>query len=87
MDDGFDRSKSFTRRAFVVGAVQGGILAVLGGRLAWLQLVEGQKYKTLADKNRINVKMTTPSRGEIVDRFGVPLAVNTQNFRVMVIPE
>ncbi|MAZ76288.1 MAG: penicillin-binding protein 2 [Micavibrio sp.] len=87
MDKNFDRSKSFTRRAFVVGAVQGGMLAVLGGRLAWLQLVEGQKYKTLADKNRINVKMTLPSRGEIVDRFGVPLAINNQNFRVMVIPE
>lgn len=87
MDKNFDRSKSFTRRAFVVGAVQGGVLAVLGGRLAWLQLVEGQKYKTLADKNRINVKMTLPSRGEIVDRFGVPLAINNQNFRVMVIPE
>ena len=87
MDDNFDRSKSFTRRAFVVGAVQGGVLAVLGGRLAWLQLVEGQKYKTLADKNRINVKMTVPSRGEIVDRFGVPLALNNQNFRVLVIPE
>lgn len=87
IDKNFDRSKSFTRRAFVVGAIQGGILAVLGGRLAWLQLVDGQKYKTLADKNRINVKMTLPSRGEIVDRFGVPLAVNNQNFRVMVIPE
>ncbi|MEM9469697.1 MAG: penicillin-binding protein 2 [Pseudomonadota bacterium] len=82
-----DRSKSFTRRAFIVGAAQGAFLAVLGGRLAWLQLVEGQKYTTLAEKNRINVKMTVPSRGEIVDRFGVPLAVNNQNFRVMVVPE
>lgn len=87
MDDNYDRSKSFTRRAFVVGAVQGAVLAVLGGRLAWLQLVEGQKYTTLADKNRINVKMTVPSRGEIVDRFGVPLALNNQNFRVLAIPE
>lgn len=87
MDDNFDRSKSFTRRAFVVGAVQGAVLAVLGGRLAWLQLAEGQKYKTLADKNRINVKMTVPTRGEVVDRFGVPLALNNQNFRVLMIPE
>lgn len=87
IDKNFDRSKSFTRRAFVVGGVQGAMLAVLGGRLAWLQIVEGQKYKTLADKNRINVKMTLPSRGEIVDRFGVPLAINNQNFRVLVIPE
>ena len=72
MNDSDQRSKSFTRRAFVVGAFQGGALAVLGGRLAWLQLAEGNRYKTLSDKNRINTKMVVPSRGEIVDRFGVP---------------
>ena len=87
MDKNIDRSKSFSRRAFVVGACQGALLAVLGGRLAWLQLSQGGRYKTLSDKNRINVKMITPSRGQIVDRFGVPLAVNNQNFRVLVVPE
>ena len=82
-----DGSKIFTRRAFVVGCVQGGILAVLGGRLAWLQVVEGQRYKRLSDKNRIDVKMLAPSRGEIFDRKGVKLAENEQNFRVLLIPE
>lgn len=28
-----------------------------------------------------------PARGQIVDRFGVPLAINNQNFRVLVVPE
>lgn len=87
MNNHDERSKSFTRRAFVVGAFQGMALAVLGGRLAWLQLAQGGKYKTLSDKNRINIKMIPPSRGEIVDRYGVPLAVNNQNFRVLVVPE
>lgn len=82
-----DRAASFSRRAFVVGAFQAGFLAVLGGRLAWLQMVEGNKYKVLAEQNRINLKMMAPARGQIVDRFGVPFAVNNQNFRVMVIPE
>lgn len=82
-----EKSKSFSRRAFVVGACQGVLLAVLGGRLAWLQVFEGGKYKILSEKNRINVKMVAPSRGEIVDRFGVPLAINNQNFRVLMIPE
>lgn len=82
-----ERSKQFSRRAFVLGAIQGGVLCVLGGRLAWLQIVQGSRYKTLAENNRINLKMLAPSRGEIVDRFGVPLAVNTQNFRVLVTPE
>ena len=82
-----DNVKIFTRRAFVIGGIQGALLAVMGGRLAWLQVVEGRKYKTLADNNRINMKMLAPSRGEIVDRFGVALADNMQNFRVLVVPE
>lgn len=87
MKQNSDNIKLFTRRAFVIGGLQASILAVLGGRLAYLQVAQGSRYKTLADKNRINLKMLAPSRGQIVDRFGVPLAVNSQNFRVLVIPE
>jgi penicillin-binding protein 2 len=82
-----DNSKVFTRRAFVLGAMQGSLLAVLGGRLAWLQIAQGERYKMLSEENRINIRIISPSRGQIVDRFGVPLAVNNQNFRAMVIPE
>ena len=80
-------SRSFTRRAFFVGALQVSFLAVLGGRLAWLQISQGARYRMLSDKNRINIKMLPPQRGQIVDRFGVPLAVNNQNFRVVIVPE
>jgi len=76
-----------TRRAFVIGGLQGALLCVLGGRLAWLQVSQGERYKTLSDKNRIDSNLLVPERGEIVDRFGVPLAVNQQNFRVLVVPE
>ncbi|MBX2834779.1 MAG: penicillin-binding protein 2 [Micavibrio sp.] len=82
-----EQSKLFTRRAVIMGVMQTAVLGVLGGRLAWLQVVQGAKYKTLSDKNRINMKMLAPSRGTIVDRYGVPLAVNNQNFRVLVVPE
>lgn len=80
-------NEKFTRRAFFVGAAQGTFLVVLGGRLAWLQIAQGSRYKTLSDENRINTKILPPTRGQIVDRFGVPLAVNNQNFRVLIIPE
>lgn len=82
-----DKERIFSRRAFVVGAAQGAFLAILGGRLAWLQVVEGSRYKTLAENNRINLKMVAPPRGQIVDRFGVPFAVSRQNFRVLVVRE
>ena len=82
-----EKIDSFTRRAFIIGALQGCALTVLGARLSWLQVVEGDKYKTLAENNRISMKILPPSRGQIVDRFGVPLATNLQNFQVLVTPE
>lgn len=82
-----DRAERFSRRALFIGACQAGVLVLLGSRLAWLQTVEGNRYKMLAENNRINLKIVAPPRGQIVDRFGVPLAVNNQNFRVVLVPE
>lgn len=82
-----ERADRFSRRALFIGACQAGVLLLLGSRLAWLQTVEGNRYRMLAESNRINLKMIAPSRGEIVDRFGVPLAINNQNFRVLLVPE
>ena len=52
MIDDFDSSRLFSRRAIVIGAMQAGLLGLLGGRLAWLQVVHGQKYKTRRFKAR-----------------------------------
>ena len=87
MKQNADTVKVFTRRAFVIGGLQASLLAVLGGRLAYLQVAQGQRYRVMADKNRISIKMIAPSRGEIVDRYGVPLAINNQNFRVLMVTE
>ncbi len=69
--DNTDNSKVFTRRAVVLGALQGMLLAMLGGRLAWLQISQGERYTVLSEENRINIKIIPPTRGQIVDRFGV----------------
>ncbi|MCB1680751.1 MAG: penicillin-binding protein 2 [Alphaproteobacteria bacterium] len=83
-DEGY---RTFSRRTVLVGGMQLIGLGVLGGRLAYLQVVEGNRYKVLSDKNRINVRLISPPRGLIVDRFGVPLAVNVENFQVHIIRE
>src|ERR1700751_1859668 len=82
-----DRGRTFTRRAFIIASLQGGMLAVLGGRLAWLSVVQGQRYRVMAEKNRINMRLLAPARAGILDRTGTPLAVNAQNFRATLIPE
>lgn len=86
-NDNVDDREDFTRRALIVGIAQGGLLAVLGTRLGWLQLAEGQHYQMLSDKNRIDLKMIAPKRGEIYDRNGTILAMNEQNFRALITPE
>jgi penicillin-binding protein 2 len=85
--DSNERVKTFTRRALFIGFLQGAVLALLGARLAWLQIAQGDKYTTLSEQNRINMKMLAPVRGLIVDRNGKRLAENGQNFRVVLIPE
>lgn len=87
IDRDTEREETFSRRAFIIGVGQAGLLTLLCGRLVWLQVAQGTRYKTLAENNRINVKIIAPSRGQIVDRFGVPLAVNNQNFRALIVPE
>lgn len=87
MDRDQEKIDFFSRRSFMIGGLQALGMSALVGRLAWLQLVEGEKYRTLAENNRINVRILPPSRGQIVDRFGVPLATNLQNFQVLVTSE
>jgi len=79
-----DRQRFFTRRAALLAGGQLGLLTALVGRMYYLQVVESERYQTLAEENRINMGLLSPSRGRILDRFGVPVAVNQQNYRVLI---
>lgn len=81
------RYKSFTRRSLILAGGQGLLLSALVGRMYYLQVLESDRYKTLAEDNRINLRLLAPPRGRIVDRFGQPLAVNQQNFRLVMVRE
>ncbi|MEX2452256.1 MAG: penicillin-binding protein 2 [Rhodospirillales bacterium] len=82
-----DRQKLLTRRAALLGGGKFVLLSALAGRLYYLQVVEAERYATLADENRISLRLLPPPRGRIVDRFGKPLAINRQNYRVVLISE
>lgn len=76
-----------TRRTAVLGAGGIGVFGILAARLYQLQVLQAEDYRTLSDNNRFNFNMLLPERGEIRDRFGIALARNVQNFRLVMIPE
>ena len=70
------RGKHFTRRALLLAGGQVAMLATLAGRMYYLQVVQSEKYQTLAEDNRISLRLLPPPRGRILDRFDTPLAIN-----------
>ena len=81
------REKLFTRRAALLAGGQAVLAAALAGRMYQLQVLERDRYTLLSDENRINLRLLVPPRGLILDRFGVVLADNGRNYRVVVVPE
>jgi len=62
------RQQSFTRRSLLLG---GGMLlglSALTARLYQLQVLEAERYRLLAEDNRISMRLLAPPRGEIIDR-------------------
>ena len=81
------RYATFTRRTLMMSGLVGGIFAALGGRLYQLQILQGEKFRTRSEENRVSQRLLAPPRGRIFDRFGVELANNRRNFRVLLTPE
>jgi penicillin-binding protein 2 len=81
------RHKLLSRRAAVLAGGQAMLAVVLAGRMYQLQVLQKDRYTVLADENRINLRLLAPPRGRIVDRFGITLADNRQNYRLVVVPE
>ncbi len=87
MDRDSDRHKLMSRRMLMLAMGNGVLISALAGRLYYLQVLESERYSTLADENRINLRLLAPPRGRIVDRLGRPVAVNRQDYRVFLVAE
>jgi penicillin-binding protein 2 len=81
------RTGVFTRRALLIAGAQVSVLGVLAAKLYQLQVIEGARYATLAETNRVSGRLIAPPRGRLLDRFGVPLASNKLNWRALLIAE
>jgi penicillin-binding protein 2 len=81
------RHRLLTRRAAILAGGQALLLAAIGGRMYQLQIRESDRYTVLADENRISLRLLAPQRARILDRFGIALADNRQNYHLVIIPE
>jgi penicillin-binding protein 2 len=57
---------------------------VVASRLLYLQVYRASHYRLLSDKNRISVSYILPTRGDVFDRNGVPLAINKASYSVVM---
>lgn len=84
---GYEKGRVMTVRIWALAGIFVMMGLILLSRIFYLQILEGEKYRFLADKNRISVRQTHPSRGFIYDRNGVKLAVNKKTFQAVLIKE
>ena len=80
-------SKKISRRGMLIGAGQVLFAGTLAARMRYLQVEEADKYRLLAEENRINIRLISPARGQIFDRDGTPIALNEPSYRIVIVPE
>ncbi|MCB4820686.1 penicillin-binding protein 2 [Roseicella aerolata] len=81
------RRSVFTRRALALGMGQLALFGFLGTRLWRLQSEEGDRYRTLAEENRVSARLIPPPRGQVLDRNGRVIAGNRLNWRALLVAE
>ena len=82
-----DSARQVHRRSLLLGGAMTAMFAVLGARMRYLSIEQGDQFKLLAEENRISIRLLPPARGLIHDRNGKLLAGNEQNYRVVITRE
>jgi len=81
------RGITFTRRALVVGGAQAAVGVALAARMAYISVIDNDRYVLESESNRVNLTLIPPRRGWIVDRSGKALANNRVSLRIDIIPD
>ena len=85
--DTAEGNRKMNRRALIVGGAQAGFMGLLALRMRYMQVDEADKFRLLAEENRVNIRLIPPARGEIFDRNGIPIAVNDPSYRITLTRE
>ena len=78
-----DKNQKLHRRLFLFGLFKLASIVFILERLYNLQIKQLDKYKKLAENNRINLMFILPSRGLILDRDNKVLAENKKQYQLI----
>jgi penicillin-binding protein 2 len=87
LKDHWAEQRLFARRVLAATVVIFLLVAALGARLYYLQVIRHQHFSDLSQGNRIRIEPLPPSRGLILDRHGEPLALNRPAYQLELIRE
>lgn len=82
-----DGSPEIRRRARLLRIVVVLAFLCLCGRLAYLQILVGERYTFLSENNRVRIKRVAGTRGMIFDRHGQLLVDSRPSFDLIFVPE
>jgi penicillin-binding protein 2 len=85
--DIISKTKTISRRMFLLSSIKAIVLLGIFGRLASLQINDSRKYTSLADKNRFRETKIAPPRGIIEDYFGNEIASNNKIYQLHIVPD
>jgi len=82
-----DNKREFKKKLFfsIVFAIVA--FTIILSRLWYLQILQGKKFKSLSENNRIRIVKIPAPRGIIFDRKGKSLVDNFPSFDLSIIPE
>jgi len=80
------KSKTISRRGFVLALAKIGFFSIITSRLAYLQLFKSKEYKQLSDRNRFREIKEVPERGIIYDFKNKIIASNNQVYLLSIFP-
>lgn len=83
----YQKSQVFVQRVLMLSGLFLLLTCILVARLFYLQVLQGEKYMLLAERNRLSVRLTLAPRGYIYDRNGVKLAENKKTFQAVLVKE
>ena len=81
-----EQDPDITRRSRILLYVVFGAFALLFVRLYWLQVVEADRYRMLAENNRLRIRTVRAPRGLILDRKGRAIAETQGSFDLVCTP-